>query len=625
MKRAPHQRPKKDTRNNMVTMGHLFPSRTMLLGRKAPLTVAVVLVSSLLFLHSLPVVSAAGRVVVEENDPSHHDRQLQDWTTIFVNDFDDGTSPSWQDFTQGGTGVDTALNSNRAYTYASSPGSIRLRDNSKMDSSVILNLKAAAAAKGISLADYDLYQIKFWYYVRSFENTEDFFLEYCPEGTSCPEGSWQVLGNWQRCCSETEMSTKRKCRKQKECHFDNDEPGEITVPLPISGSDPHLRFRADASGNGDFLYIDQVEIMAKGTGEPAPTTNPSARPSVTPTAKPTVTESDEPSVTPTTKPTVTGSDGPSAAPTGKPTVTGSDGPSAAPTAKPTVTGSDGPSAVPTAKPTVTGSDGPSAVPTAKPTVTGSDGPSAVPTHKPSPTSSPTASMPSSKPSKAPSPKPSPEPTTSSSTTSMPSSKPSKAPSPKPSPAPTTSSPTSMPSSKPSKAPSPEPSPAPTPECTVNADCADSTACNGDEICDNETLTCQAGTNPCEDPAQPYCLENLSSYGHTCVECQSHSHCTDTSPCLPRHCHGDGYCYDATSPCAQDETCVVVNESSFQCNPITDAPSQRPSSPPSKSASPTVEPLLSYVFDNDCTEVSGHDPVTLACPGSTPLQRCEGDW
>ena len=52
----------------MATMGHLFPSRTMLRGRMAPLTVAVVLASSLLlFLHSLPAVSAAGRVVIDES------------------------------------------------------------------------------------------------------------------------------------------------------------------------------------------------------------------------------------------------------------------------------------------------------------------------------------------------------------------------------------------------------------------------------------------------------------------------------------------------------------------------------------------------------------------------------
>ena len=303
------------------------------------------------------VSASSSTAAATENDPSHHDRQLQDWTTIFVNDFDDGT---WQDFTQGNPNPDTTdthLNSNTAYTYASSPGSIRLRDNDKMNSSVILNLKAAAAKRKISLADYEMYQIKFWYYVRSFENTEDFFLEYCPEGTSCPEGSWQVLGNWQRCCADTE--TSRKCQRQTECHFNNDEPGEITVPLPISGSDPHLRFRADASGNGDYLYIDQVEIMAKVTGT---TASPSARPSVAPTAKP----------------SVTGSDGPSVAPSGEPSVTKSDEPSAVPTAKPSVTGSEGPSAVPTAKPSVAESDEPSVAPTNKPTATGSDGPSAVP-------------------------------------------------------------------------------------------------------------------------------------------------------------------------------------------------------------------------------------------------------
>jgi hypothetical protein len=62
------------------------------------------------------------------------------------------------------------------------------------------------------------------------------------------------------------------------------------------------------------------------------------------------------------------------------------------------------------------------------------------------------------------------------------------------------------------------------------------------------------------------------------------------------------------------TCVVTGDT-FQCNPITDAPSQSPSMEP--------VPELNYVYDNDCTTVPGYT-IETGCPGSPPLDLCEGD-
>ena len=210
------------------------------------------------------------------------------WTTLFANDFEDGTL---QDFIAGG--ADVTLNLHPLWTFAASKASIRLVDDNQMASSAVLNLTAA----GIDLNAYDLYQVQFWYYVRSFENTEDFFLEYCPD--SCDtEGSWQVLGQWVHCCTPADTSSACNTQTPDECHFDNEDSRFSTASMPISGSDPHLRFRSDSSGAGDYLYIDQVEIMAKGTGEMAPSASPSASPSVAPTSKPSVTGSDGPSAVP---------------------------------------------------------------------------------------------------------------------------------------------------------------------------------------------------------------------------------------------------------------------------------------------------------------------------------------
>lgn len=160
----------------------------------------------------------------------------------------------------------------------------------------------------------------------------------------------------------------------------------------------------------------------------------------------------------------------------------------------------------------------------------------------------------------------------------------------PTPMPTTSAPSSAPSTSPSSAPV---------ECTGDSDCGGScTICIGG--------ACQFSCD--QTPETPFCNEASS----TCV-CTSSDQCVDDSPCLPKHCHGDGYCYTADA-CAPDMTCVVTGDT-FQCNPITDAPSQSPSMEP--------VPELNYVYDNDCTTVPGYT-IETGCPGSPPLDLCEGD-
>ena len=223
------------------------------------------------------------------------------WTTVFVNDFDDGT---WQDFAPGGQSA--TLNTNRLRTFGLSPGSVRLVDNSGMDSSALLNL--AAAADGAT-SPYDVHRVRFWWHVRSFENDEDFYVEYCPDDpAACEAGdaSWVQLGRWEHCCTEAEKETSSACSQQTACDFDNEDMGFYAVALPTGsgggggggGGDPHLRFRSDSSGAGDLLYIDHVEIQGKGTGELAPSAGPSASPSESPTDEPSVTTSDGPSAVP---------------------------------------------------------------------------------------------------------------------------------------------------------------------------------------------------------------------------------------------------------------------------------------------------------------------------------------
>jgi len=128
-----------------------------------------------------------------------------------------------------------------------------------------------------TIDSYDLARIRFYWYARSFEGNEDFYVEYCPEGLTCPESSWQELGQYERCCVEGEGCFN----SQIKCDFNNDESGFHKIGLPkLMGSNPHLRIRMDASGAGDQLIIDNFELQVRGTGEHAPSNAPSQSPTI---------------------------------------------------------------------------------------------------------------------------------------------------------------------------------------------------------------------------------------------------------------------------------------------------------------------------------------------------------
>ena len=114
-----------------------------------------------------------------------------------------------------------------------------------------------------------------------------------------------------------------------------------------------------------------------------PSTKPSATPSVSPStepsAKPSATPSVRPSTAPSAKPSVTPSVSPSTGPSAKPSVI----PSTAPSSKPSATPSVRPSTEPSAKPSVRPSTAPSAKPSVRPSTEPSVKPSAKPSVRPS--------------------------------------------------------------------------------------------------------------------------------------------------------------------------------------------------------------------------------------------------
>lgn len=150
-------------------------------------------------------------------------------TELWSNDFESG----WGNFNDGGS--DARRSSNDAAYAHQGTYCARIRDDSSSS-----NITSDA----FSLSGYSDLEIDFWFYARSMENGEDFFVELW-DGNS-----WEVVGNFARGTD-----------------FENDQFSHevITVDsgnVSFSGS-AQLRFRNDASGNSDWIYIDEVVVSAQ--------------------------------------------------------------------------------------------------------------------------------------------------------------------------------------------------------------------------------------------------------------------------------------------------------------------------------------------------------------------------
>jgi len=129
-------------------------------------------------------------------------------------------------------GSDCARVSNSSYAFEGNY-SVRIRDNSGVASSLTLS--------GIDLTQYTMVEIDFYFYVRSMENGEDFWLRYF-------DGSgWNTVATWTRGVD-----------------INNNTFYNATIVLSESQynfiNNSGFRFQNDASGNNDQIFIDQVVI-----------------------------------------------------------------------------------------------------------------------------------------------------------------------------------------------------------------------------------------------------------------------------------------------------------------------------------------------------------------------------
>ncbi len=179
-----------------------------------------------------------------DNDPTTNNDQIQaDGCTcagtpdngVCTDVIIDATSfDTWGIWNDGGTDVRRSAN-DAAYATTGNY-CVRLRDNSGSAS--------ATTTDPLDLSAFEDLTIDYSFYARSMENNEDFFIEISRGN------GWEVVANYARGTD-----------------FNNDTyySGSEYVVGPFSSS-TQVRFRCDASGNSDWIYLDDVILGGCSNG-----------------------------------------------------------------------------------------------------------------------------------------------------------------------------------------------------------------------------------------------------------------------------------------------------------------------------------------------------------------------
>lgn len=151
------------------------------------------------------------------------------WTELVFDDFENG----WGSWLDGGS--DAKLSS----SYAIGTTSLNLQDNSSSSESRLAN--------SLNLTAYSEFKIEFSYVVRSFENSEDFWVRYSDNGGA----SWQTLRAYVNNVDFVDNGTRYET--------------SITINSGSHNfsSNALIKFECDASGNSDDVYIDNVKLSAQ--------------------------------------------------------------------------------------------------------------------------------------------------------------------------------------------------------------------------------------------------------------------------------------------------------------------------------------------------------------------------
>ena len=145
-----------------------------------------------------------------------------------VSDSDEDFENGYGFWNDGGT--DCALINNSQFANSGNY-SVRLRDNT---------VSSVVTSNGINLSNDEAVNISFSYLANSMEANEDFWLQISTDGG-------------------TTFTTVKEYAQGVDFNNDEREFESVSIVGPFS-NDVRLRFRCDASGDADYVYIDDVEI-----------------------------------------------------------------------------------------------------------------------------------------------------------------------------------------------------------------------------------------------------------------------------------------------------------------------------------------------------------------------------
>ena len=149
------------------------------------------------------------------------------WTEIIYDEFESSFG-NWND---GGTDCIRYTSGTHAHQ---GNAAVDLQDNTST---------SVVTTDTLSLSGYSEVEVDFWYKARSMESGEDFWLQISTNGGS----SYTTVQTWAR---GTDF--------QNGTFYDE----SVTITGYSLTDQMRIRFRCDASGNGDDVYIDEIRVSA---------------------------------------------------------------------------------------------------------------------------------------------------------------------------------------------------------------------------------------------------------------------------------------------------------------------------------------------------------------------------
>ncbi|NOR27820.1 MAG: T9SS type A sorting domain-containing protein [Lutibacter sp.] len=221
--------------DNVGVVGYdVYQNGSLLTSTSATSYQATGLTASTTYNFTVRAKDAAGNISTDSNTATITTLQGQpNSTTILHQGFFESGWDGWAD----GGGDVSRYSGSRSYE---GNYSIKIRDNTGVASAMTLS--------NVDVSSYDAIKIEFFFYPRSMENGEDFWLRYHNGST------WTTIAAYVRGTD-----------------FQNNAFYSATVTIDNANfnfaSNAKFRFQCDASGNADYVYIDQVTISGIiGTG-----------------------------------------------------------------------------------------------------------------------------------------------------------------------------------------------------------------------------------------------------------------------------------------------------------------------------------------------------------------------